>query len=111
MLVAEVRGPVTAESNSVIETKPVVPVDNSKQIVISPSKTQPSQEKKPSDPPKQASSVVVVQANPSEKTEIKSLPSSKVNVKGGVTSIVNVMNAPDVSSKVEIVAQSAVIKR
>lgn len=49
-----------------------------------------------------------MQANPagsqSGKTEIKSLPSSEINVIRGVSSVVNIADAPGPSSKVEVVA-------
>lgn len=83
----------------VIETKPIEK-EKSKPVTISPSKTQSSSEKKPSQQSHKVSTVVNVQsAKPSQ-------PSSKVNVMGGASSVVNV-NSPIMSSKVEVRASPA----
>lgn len=86
-----------AEDNAVIETKPVIQ-EKSKSVPINPTRTQSPSVKKPS---KQASTVVNVQSvKPSQ-------ASSKVNVVGGASSVVNVMNSPVMSSKVEVIASPA----
>lgn len=72
--------------------------ENNKPVTINPTKTQ--LDKKPSQQSKEISTVVNVQSNkPSQ-------ASSKVNVIEGVSSVVNVMNSPIMSSKVEVIASS-----
>ncbi|KAJ8919413.1 hypothetical protein NQ315_016507, partial [Exocentrus adspersus] len=85
-------------SNHVIETKPLTP---NKEVGINPSKTQVSNENKPPATSKKVSSVVHVQANPSQsitpKLEVKSSPSVKINVVEGKPAT----SGPAVVSKVQ----------